>query len=266
MREALWSQGWGRTVEFSSSLFWRNFVYLSLLPFLLCLVFFPLLPFLWHRRLGHVSSPRLRYFLSTGMLGSVPNINLSTCMGCKQGKDSALPLLRTLFLLLLLILCPKPILPLCYRKEDHPYMSFLTEQWTNWLKKRVSVLLLEVNISPLPSELCLLQLTSLTKRFPNDPAPNWRWEAPSIHFPFSVCPKALSLVYEPLSNSLTQSHEEQAQRALPYPVPRQPALTRLLALLNAPTRSKLSRIRQMRKWLKKSKEESGWATVCTRVH
>ena len=138
MREALWSQGWGRTVEFSSSLFWRNFVYLSLLPFLLCLVFFPLLPFLWHRRLGHVSSPRLRYFLSTGMLGSVPNINLSTCMGCKQGKDSALPLLRTLFLLLLLILCPKPILPLCYRKEDHPYMLFLTEQWKN-KNKKVSV-------------------------------------------------------------------------------------------------------------------------------
>ncbi|KAK8999905.1 hypothetical protein V6N11_082043 [Hibiscus sabdariffa] len=32
------------------------------------------------------------------------------------------------------------------------------------------------------------------------------------------------------------------------------------ALLNAPTRSKLSRIRQMRKWLKKSEEESSWTT------
>lgn len=32
-------------------------------------------------------------------------------------KDSALPLLKTLFLLLFLILCPKSILPLCYRKE-----------------------------------------------------------------------------------------------------------------------------------------------------
>jgi hypothetical protein len=39
-------------------------------------------PFLlWHRRLGHVFSPRLRYFISTGMLGSVPNIEISTCMG-----------------------------------------------------------------------------------------------------------------------------------------------------------------------------------------
>ncbi|GJT43005.1 hypothetical protein Tco_0951720 [Tanacetum coccineum] len=49
----------------------------------------------------------------------------------------------------------------------------------------------------------------------------------------------------------------------------QPALTRLLALLNAPPRSKLSRIRQMqkwgsRKWLKKSEEESSWTTVYTR--
>lgn len=67
---------------------------------------------LWHRRLGHVSSPRL---ISTGMLGSVPNIEISTCMGCnKLGKGSALPLLKTLFLLLFLILCPKL---LCYRKE-----------------------------------------------------------------------------------------------------------------------------------------------------
>lgn len=35
---------------------------------------------LWHRRLGHVSSPRLFYFM-----GSVPNIEISTCMGCKLG-------------------------------------------------------------------------------------------------------------------------------------------------------------------------------------
>lgn len=148
--------------------------------FLLCLASTPLF-LLWHRRLGHVSSPRLRYFISTGMLGSVPNIEISTCMGCKLGKKSALPFLKTLFLLLLLILCPKPILPLCYRKEDHPYMSFLTEQWKIWLKSRFSVLLLEVNISSLPSELCLLQLTSLTKRFPNDPASTLlsRMELPS---------------------------------------------------------------------------------------
>lgn len=73
------------------------------------------------------------------MLGSVPNIEISTYMGCKRGKGSALPLFKKLFLLLLLILCPKSILPLCYRKEDHPYMLFLTEQWKNLLKKRFSL-------------------------------------------------------------------------------------------------------------------------------
>ena len=38
-----------------------------------------------------------------------------------------------------------------------------------------------MNISSLPSELCLLQLTSLTKRFPNDPASTLlsRMELPS---------------------------------------------------------------------------------------
>ena len=55
-------RGLGRTVELASSLFWRNFVYLSLLPFPLCLVLFPPPFLLWHRRLGHVFSPRLRYF------------------------------------------------------------------------------------------------------------------------------------------------------------------------------------------------------------
>lgn len=79
----------------------------------------------------------LYIYFSTGMLGSVPNIEISTCMGCKLGKDSALPLLKTLFLLLLLILCPKPILPLCYRKGDHPYMFFLTEQWKKLTKRKV---------------------------------------------------------------------------------------------------------------------------------
>ena len=95
-------RGLGRTVELASSLFWRNFVYLSLLPFLL----FPLLFFLWYRSLGYVSSPKL---FSTGILGSIPNIEISTCMGWKLGKDSALSLLKTLFPLFLLILCPKPI-------------------------------------------------------------------------------------------------------------------------------------------------------------
>lgn len=115
MREALWSKGLGRTVELASSLLEETSFTFS------GVVFSTPLFLLWHRRLGHVSSPRLRYFISTGMLGSVPNIEISTCMGYKLRKDSALPLLRTLFFLLLfLILCPKPILPLCYRKG--PYM------------------------------------------------------------------------------------------------------------------------------------------------
>lgn len=43
--------------------------------------------------------------------------------------------------------------------------------WQNNEKIKIKRFLFGVNISPLPSELCLLQLTSLTKRFPNDPAP-----------------------------------------------------------------------------------------------
>lgn len=133
----------------------------------------------------------LDIFFSTGMLGSVPNIEISTYMGCKRGKGSALPLFKKLFLLLLLILCPKSILPLCYRKEDHPYMLFLTEQWKNLLKKRVFL----GGISPLPSELCLLQLTSLTKRFPNDPAPALlsRMELPSGNIAIYIYWRQLAL-------------------------------------------------------------------------
>lgn len=97
MREVFYGvRGLGRTVELASSLFWRNEVYLSLLPFFICCVWCSTPLFLlWHRRLGHVSSPRLRYFISTGMLGSVPNIEISTCMGCKLGKKWALPFLKT---------------------------------------------------------------------------------------------------------------------------------------------------------------------------
>lgn len=117
-------RGLGRAVELASSLFWINFVYLSLLPFLLCLVLFPPPFLLWHRRLGHVCSPRLRYLISTGLYLTLRFLLIW----------GALPFLNKLFLLLLLILCPKSILPLCYRKEDHPYMLFLTEQWKNLQK------------------------------------------------------------------------------------------------------------------------------------
>ena len=46
---------------------------------------------LWHSRLGHVSSSRLRYMLSTGSLGHVPYYSISDCVGCKLGKFSAIP-------------------------------------------------------------------------------------------------------------------------------------------------------------------------------
>lgn len=45
----------------------------------------------WHSRLGHVSSSRLKYMLSAGLLGSVPYSDISDCKGCKLAKFSALP-------------------------------------------------------------------------------------------------------------------------------------------------------------------------------
>ncbi|XP_019427158.1 PREDICTED: uncharacterized protein LOC109335479 [Lupinus angustifolius] len=47
--------------------------------------------YLWHSRLGHVSSPRLKYLASTGVLGSLQPNNISDCCGCKLAKFSALP-------------------------------------------------------------------------------------------------------------------------------------------------------------------------------
>lgn len=172
MREALLRKGLiGKDRRVGKLSFWETSFTFS------GVVFSTPLFLLWHRRLGHVSSPRLRYFISTGMLGSVPNIEISTCMGCKLRKDSALPLLILSFFYFFFWSCVRN--PFCLSViERRPYMSFLTEEWKNWLKSRFSVLLLEVT---LPSELCLLQLTSFTKRFPNDPAPTLlsRMELPS---------------------------------------------------------------------------------------
>lgn len=75
--------------------------------------------------------------------------------------------------------------------------------WQNNEKRKIKGFLFGVNISPLPSELCLLQLTSLTKRFPNDPAPTLlsRMELPSGSIAIYwrqlalSCSQLLSLVY-----------------------------------------------------------------------
>ena len=46
--------------------------------------------YLWHSRLGHVSSSRLRFLASTGALGNLKTCDISGCSGCKLAKFSAL--------------------------------------------------------------------------------------------------------------------------------------------------------------------------------
>ena len=45
----------------------------------------------WHRRLGHLSSARLKLLSSSGTLGPVLSSPLSTCKGCRLAKHLALP-------------------------------------------------------------------------------------------------------------------------------------------------------------------------------
>ena len=47
--------------------------------------------YLWHSRLGHVLSSRLRFLTSTGALGNLKTCDISDCSGCKLAKFSALP-------------------------------------------------------------------------------------------------------------------------------------------------------------------------------
>ncbi|PWA98143.1 gag-pol polyprotein [Artemisia annua] len=47
--------------------------------------------YLWHSRLGHVCSSRLRFLASTGALGKLDAHDISDCSGCKLAKFSALP-------------------------------------------------------------------------------------------------------------------------------------------------------------------------------
>ena len=53
--------------------------------------------YLWHSRLGHVSSSRLRFLASTGALGNLKTCDISDCSGCKLAKFSALPFNRSIY-------------------------------------------------------------------------------------------------------------------------------------------------------------------------
>jgi hypothetical protein len=52
--------------------------------------------YLWHSRLGHVLSSRLRFLTSTGALGNLKTCYISDCSGCKLAKFSALPFNRSI--------------------------------------------------------------------------------------------------------------------------------------------------------------------------
>jgi len=52
--------------------------------------------YLWHSRLGHVSSSRLRFLASTEALGNLKTCDISDCSGCKLAKFSALPFNRSI--------------------------------------------------------------------------------------------------------------------------------------------------------------------------
>jgi len=45
--------------------------------------------YLWHSRLGHISSSRLRFLASTGALGNLKTCDILNCSGCKLAKFSA---------------------------------------------------------------------------------------------------------------------------------------------------------------------------------
>ena len=54
----------------------------------------PSLFYLWHYKLGHVSSSHLKYMLSSGLLGNVPYSDICNCKGCHLAKFKALPFCR----------------------------------------------------------------------------------------------------------------------------------------------------------------------------
>jgi hypothetical protein len=53
--------------------------------------------YLWHSRLGHVSSSCLRFLASTRALENLKTCDISDCSGCKQAKFSALPFNQSIY-------------------------------------------------------------------------------------------------------------------------------------------------------------------------
>jgi len=53
--------------------------------------------YLWHAILGHVSSSRIRYLVSTGALENLKTCDISDCSGCKLVKFSALPFNQSIY-------------------------------------------------------------------------------------------------------------------------------------------------------------------------
>jgi len=53
--------------------------------------------YLWHSRLGHVSSSRLRFLASIEALGNLKTCDISDYSGCKLAKFSVLPFNRNIF-------------------------------------------------------------------------------------------------------------------------------------------------------------------------
>ena len=52
--------------------------------------------YLWHSRLGHISSSRLRFLASTRALENLKTCDISNCSGCKLAKFSALSFNRSI--------------------------------------------------------------------------------------------------------------------------------------------------------------------------
>jgi hypothetical protein len=53
--------------------------------------------YLWHSRLGHVSSSRLRFLAPIGALGNLQPCDISNCSGCKLVKFFPFPFDRSIY-------------------------------------------------------------------------------------------------------------------------------------------------------------------------
>ena len=100
--------------------------------------------YLWHSRLGHVSSSRLKYLASTGALENLSTHDISTCSGCKLAKFSALPFNRSISY----SLAPFDLVhsdvwgrcPIATKGGSHYYVSFIDDYtrycWVYLMKNR----------------------------------------------------------------------------------------------------------------------------------